>query len=214
MSAAAERSRAARSSSPTSRWRSSTTIVAREWRFVEPASRPHHCPTTSSGWSSSRSPPSGGGGRYHAQVYCAPLRPSHTTASRSSGARHASAARDRVPGAWRKAPQLEPARRGDDGQLPPIGARRVLPRRGDANRAHARRLGRDARSSRAGPTAELPAAARSHRAAAGRARRATARSSHVSRSACTRRSGSTTRRSPSIVTSTGHPARSMTSPMR
>ena len=144
MSAAAERYRAARSSFRTSRWRSPTTIAAREWRFVGPASRPHRCLATSSGSSSLRSPPSGGGGRYHELVSCAPPRPSHTTASPSSGAPHASAARDRVAGAWRKARRLELARRGDDEQLPPIGARRVLSRRGDAYRAHARRLGRDA----------------------------------------------------------------------
>ena len=118
--------------------------------------------------SSSRSPPSGGGGRYHEQVSSAPPRPSHTTASPGSGAPRASAARDRVAGAWRKAP---PARAGSARSMTSSSRLSAL----DASflavetpTAHMH-VGWAATlvSSRAGPTSELPAAARSHRAAAG-----------------------------------------------
>ena len=68
MSATAERCHAARSSSPTSRCGSPTTIVAPVWRCVGAGSGPRRCAPTSTGWSSSRSPPSGGGGRYRARA--------------------------------------------------------------------------------------------------------------------------------------------------
>ena len=156
MSAAAERSHAARSSSPISRWRSPSTIVALVWRFVAPASRPHRCSHYLSSWSSSRSPPNGGGGRYHEQASCVllaacPIRPPSPRPARATRPRR----RNRVRRRQRESPQLELAWRGDDEQLPSIGARRVLPRRGDAHRAHARRLGRDPVSSRARTAADF-----------------------------------------------------------
>ena len=76
-------------------------------------------------------------------------------------------------------------------------------------RAHARRLGRDVLRARGGPAAELRASCAITSSGASRARRATARSSRrVPLGAARARSGSTTRPSRSIATSTGRPARS------